>query len=249
MNYTRQQEHSHEQEKDKEDDDYMNIKFEDTKSVSVEPKDLPPSKTKSLKNLEKERREEALETSLLADENNIGLQLLRQMGFTATADEPAALGKGTMEGLVEPIKPVDLGKKRSGLGVSVREDDTQRKRKHSEVEQDTEEQEKAHAEMLKRFQQRQKSQFKASLVQKDIRDARIACEQLDKECGYPESEFWFETSETTEDTETEENPEDLLFQMMVYLRTKHFYCIYCGAKYDSYDELEEECPGIFREDH
>ena len=38
------------------------------------------------------------------------------------------------------------------------------------------------------------------------------------------------------------------FSNILYLETYH-YCIYCGIKYESEDELRKQCPGPFLEDH
>jgi len=40
-----------------------------------------------------------------------------------------------------------------------------------------------------------------------------------------------------------------LKQLLVYLRTTHHYCFYCGAIYDDEVQLEKMCPGLLEEDH
>ncbi|CAE8704321.1 unnamed protein product, partial [Polarella glacialis] len=40
-----------------------------------------------------------------------------------------------------------------------------------------------------------------------------------------------------------------LLQLMTHLRTVHLYCIYCGCKYDSADDMDRNCPGITEEEH
>jgi len=34
-----------------------------------------------------------------------------------------------------------------------------------------------------------------------------------------------------------------------YVRTTHFYCVWCGSAFDDADELEKECPGATKENH
>lgn len=34
-----------------------------------------------------------------------------------------------------------------------------------------------------------------------------------------------------------------------YLRSTHYYCIYCCSKFDSVEDLEGYCPGLTEDDH
>lgn len=43
--------------------------------------------------------------------------------------------------------------------------------------------------------------------------------------------------------------ETQLQDALCYLRLRHFYCLYCGTSFSSYEDLESNCPGITREDH
>uniref|UniRef100_A0A7E4WCF9 G patch domain-containing protein 11 n=1 Tax=Panagrellus redivivus TaxID=6233 RepID=A0A7E4WCF9_PANRE len=47
----------------------------------------------------------------------------------------------------------------------------------------------------------------------------------------------------------EEELTDRLFQFSLYLREKHLYCHWCGAKFDDADQLGEQCPGNSRDAH
>eukprot|EP00931_Biecheleriopsis_adriatica_P009654 TRINITY_DN110716_c0_g1_i1.p1 TRINITY_DN110716_c0_g1~~TRINITY_DN110716_c0_g1_i1.p1 ORF type:complete len:329 (-),score=89.49 TRINITY_DN110716_c0_g1_i1:41-994(-) len=40
-----------------------------------------------------------------------------------------------------------------------------------------------------------------------------------------------------------------LLELMTHLRTVHLYCVYCGCRYDSADDMERNCPGITEEEH
>jgi hypothetical protein len=47
-----------------------------------------------------------------------------------------------------------------------------------------------------------------------------------------------------------EKDEFVKFQMVNdYIRNTYHYCIWCGCKYDSAQELKLECPGNTRKDH
>lgn len=37
--------------------------------------------------------------------------------------------------------------------------------------------------------------------------------------------------------------------MLAYLRREYAYCFWCGAQYDSAEDLKENCPGEAEEDH
>ena len=45
------------------------------------------------------------------------------------------------------------------------------------------------------------------------------------------------------ESEEEFDPVELLDQITSYLRSKYFYCIYCGCMFDDSAQLEAECPG------
>lgn len=43
--------------------------------------------------------------------------------------------------------------------------------------------------------------------------------------------------------------EEMLNLLLNYIRTNFYYCWYCGCRYDTYEELEKNCPGITELDH
>ena len=46
------------------------------------------------------------------------------------------------------------------------------------------------------------------------------------------------------------SPPSLLLSLVCqYLRSSHFFCLYCGTKYASKEEMEELCPGEGEEEH
>jgi hypothetical protein len=44
-------------------------------------------------------------------------------------------------------------------------------------------------------------------------------------------------------------PQAQLEQLLSYLRSRFYYCYFCGAAYASQEELLQACPGAREEDH
>ncbi len=42
---------------------------------------------------------------------------------------------------------------------------------------------------------------------------------------------------------------DKLIELLDLLRYEHYYCFYCGIKYENERDLQSNCPGFFEEDH
>ena len=42
---------------------------------------------------------------------------------------------------------------------------------------------------------------------------------------------------------------DRFQRCLIYLRTVHQYCLFCGFSYDSIDKLNSDCPGLYKDDH
>lgn len=51
------------------------------------------------------------------------------------------------------------------------------------------------------------------------------------------------------DAQTSVNMEQRLFDLLFYLRRRHYYCLYCGCHFRDYDDLESNCPGMLESDH
>ncbi|KAM7536120.1 hypothetical protein Aperf_G00000096573 [Anoplocephala perfoliata] len=47
----------------------------------------------------------------------------------------------------------------------------------------------------------------------------------------------------------ESQPDVILSRLTVYLRDKHFYCFWCGAKFSDSSDLQINCPGPTEDDH
>uniref|UniRef100_A0A915PNV1 G patch domain-containing protein 11 n=1 Tax=Setaria digitata TaxID=48799 RepID=A0A915PNV1_9BILA len=68
-----------------------------------------------------------------------------------------------------------------------------------------------------------------------------------------EAFIYFNGKMAPDDLKVEELPRneiiEKLTELTMYLRNTHFYCIWCGAQYDSKEEMENSCPGGTREEH
>ena len=40
-----------------------------------------------------------------------------------------------------------------------------------------------------------------------------------------------------------------LEELLNYMRTTHLYCFYCGSRYDTKEQLDDMCPGLFEDSH
>ncbi|VIO99323.1 G-patch domain containing protein [Brugia malayi] len=64
---------------------------------------------------------------------------------------------------------------------------------------------------------------------------------------------YFNGNMAPNDLNIDELPEneitEWLMELTIYLRAAHCYCVWCGAQYDSNEELENNCPGRTREEH
>ncbi|KAG8742311.1 hypothetical protein FRC10_001669 [Ceratobasidium sp. 414] len=47
----------------------------------------------------------------------------------------------------------------------------------------------------------------------------------------------------------QKNVQERLAGLVEYLRSKYFYCFWCGASYDNQEDLEQNCPGLDEDDH
>lgn len=246
------------------------------------------SKTKPLKVIEHEKREEGLGIALGAE--NRGFALLQKMGYK----QGMSLGKEG-KGRKEPV-PVEIKLGRGGLGR-----DADNKRKQDQILSYREvmktKRAKYAVEQQKDFRQRMAGMMSEKRIHDDLMKSRRVCEQLDTErkgleepskpyfwpealrkpdaavdddfaeeddepaeyYKHPPDEDDEEEEETAEMAETAEPadeeyelevPEsDQLVALTEYLRTTHFYCLWCGITYNDTEDIEDNCPGDTSADH
>lgn len=119
------------------------------------------------------------------------------------------------------------------------------------------------------FREQQSQSFETSVNKSDLRKCRSACQDLDEKHGLPSSLFWPVISKVTVSSNlirstvvvdaNDRKVEDSEFELMDthvkflatndYLRSQYCYCIWCGFRYDSSEQMEKECPGDTRADH
>ena len=65
-----------------------------------------------------------------------------------------------------------------------------------------------------------------------------------------------EDEDAKEEEQPEEEEEEDLFTtveklnlLLTYIRLEHFYCLYCGISYENQEDMDQNCPGISRDDH
>lgn len=219
--------------------------------------------TKSRKELEEEQRSAGLDRALTSD--NKGFALLQKMGYKpgmklGKQATPSASNKG----LEEPIK-VKVKADRGGLGREelIHEKIAAKEKKKLEIkvwkERET-------ARLTEEYRQRMRDKVVMKQLSGDLRKSQRICEQLDSETGVEEPLrpwFWFsnqsetaddddyyeEEEEEEEEEESALEPEEQLFFILEYLRSKYFYCIWCGTKYEDDNDMDSNCPGMEKDDH
>lgn len=181
---------------------------------------------------ESEARTSGLEKPI--EETNKGFQLLQKMGFKAE------------ERMKKPI-PIEIKTGRSGLGKESAE-----VQKLLDIE----------SGRLKQFKDKTNLTITERWAIKDLKSSQKSCFNLDSEMEIEnpvKEHFWphkvinerklrnteEEESEAVEEME-DENLVDTakkLEEVTIYLRNFHKFCIWCGIKFESMEDMEENCPG------
>ena len=216
--------------------------------------------------LEAERREEGLSVAISSE--NKGFAMLKKMGF----DPSKGLGKSG-EGRKEPVS-VEVKADRAGLGREAALKEIEKKKlaiRARKLNASLSE------NSINEFRARMRLQTTLRQVISDLGKSQRICKILDEEKGITEpDEIWFwpeevpeepeeqdegESSEKKPKLETEETkeeepveieqfePSEQLEMLTSYLRLSHFYCIWCGTKYEDAEDLSSTCPGSTRDDH
>lgn len=230
------------------------------------------NKTVSKKALEHQNRTSGLETALGPD--NKGFALLSKMGYKPGM----GIGKHDNKGRVEPIS-VEVKTGRGGLGKDtaarqwVAEMASMRARmaNHRQAVEG-----KLKVDFSQRVRERREArELERDLKQsqrichqldesKNIVEpeyswfwpAALRSNNPEGNGDDDEEELYNDTvaSEAAEEYDEEEadedwQPSDQLELITHYLRTKHFYCLWCGTSYADDRDMKENCPGITAADH
>lgn len=257
-------------------DDYMNSAFVADLTTSTR-MDQESSSLKTPRHiLELERRQEGLAKPI--DANNRGFAMLRKMGYKEGDSLGVKSSTGdTSDRLTVPLPiPAVPKQDRGGLGTSTTAH--KRSAREMQLEAQYTRQKRMREEETKQrelgtllrdtvysetFAKTTRSLAKQRKIKLDLNLCRAASEDLDKrkqdECSnYVRQDFWQSTqaelklAAALSGEQIEPDPEEeaeTLLAITEHLRTKYFYCHWCGCRYDDKDELEEECPGNSAEDH
>lgn len=198
--------------------------------------------------LEAERRKEGLEKPL--DETNKGFKMLQKMGLSSSTSAAAEKLRAAV-----PIV-AEIRKGRTGLG-------TEALIKEKLDMKLNEMRAQAHASedcYLKTVREK----IVSSQGLRDLFRSQRCCYQLDVENTIKEPNHrWFwpkatreplegclqEDFEDPEENLEHEDTDKKLCEITEYLRLKYLYCIWCGIKYDSMEDIEVSCPGDSKEMH
>eukprot|EP00602_Paraphysomonas_sp_CaronLab_P009790 CAMPEP_0185027174 /NCGR_PEP_ID=MMETSP1103-20130426/11954_1 /TAXON_ID=36769 /ORGANISM="Paraphysomonas bandaiensis, Strain Caron Lab Isolate" /LENGTH=203 /DNA_ID=CAMNT_0027561051 /DNA_START=95 /DNA_END=706 /DNA_ORIENTATION=+ len=200
------------------------------------------------------KRECGLDNAL--DSKNRGFKLLQKFGY-----ESGGLGKDG-GGIEEPLRVEKREKTdRNGLGREVA-------RVHRRMQEQRESYEASLADLQAGFiaSQRHKQQCKEMLS--DIRRCENVIYELDCRQGIKSHNLWPEVERENLETELTEPVEDHSRQAcaldnadefmaalsrlelcITYLRSTYKYCIYCGCDFDTWEDMDNSCPGPLRNDH
>ncbi|KAK9498806.1 hypothetical protein O3M35_003363 [Rhynocoris fuscipes] len=207
----------------------------------------------SVKVLEKEKRDDGLQTPLTSE--NKGFAMLAKMGFKPGS----GLGKSG-DGRAEPV-PINVKTNREGLGRNLI------RREVMELKAKLRKESKKNDNDVDDYRKRIVEEANIRTCKIDLSRSQKACYNLDTKEGILEPDedwFWHDfhknnSEKNTEDCEEEENEDDLidielsvedkLRILTLYLRRTYCYCIWCGTQFDDEKDLQQECPGPTREDH
>ncbi|XP_029642886.1 G patch domain-containing protein 11 isoform X3 [Octopus sinensis] len=124
------------------------------------------------------------------------------------------------QGRSEPV-PIKVKCDREGLGLA-----TKRKEQLAEINKFQEMVKRKHQKLQGNFMQRMSDKFSVKEIEKDLEKCQKVCDELDGRA-----------------------PEEKLEMVIDYLRNTYFYCLWCGATFDSIKDMDENCPGNCRSAH
>lgn len=215
-------------------------------------------RTKSRKQLEEESRNIGLDIAISS--GNKGFAMLQKMGYKPGMKlGPQKESSSSSGGLTEPIK-IQLKTGRGGLGreEEIRKRIVQREERKSKMKVYKEEETER---LTQEFRERMRDKIFKKYLMADLRKSQKVCQQLDSENSVAEpmrSWFWYTVEYSNDEDEDDEigleeedeiEPEEQLAFILDYLRAKYLYCLWCGIKYDSEEDINENCPGTEKDDH
>ncbi|OQR77502.1 coiled-coil domain-containing protein 75-like [Tropilaelaps mercedesae] len=228
-------------------------------------------RTKKRHVIEEEQRNEGLSKPI--DPSNKGFALLSKMGFKpgmtlGAVTKTSASGScytsfdsssNSLERLREPVLVKLKTDGRGGLGLATVKEEKAKQRLKAHLGKALQMGD-GHV-LADEFRKKKRSHFEIRTIRGDLAKSRRVCRLLDLEAGLTEAEnkqFWPPTEPNADEDATaskdgdsdEDAPEDevILRDLTQHLRTRYYYCIWCGCRYCDEDDLAE-CPGDTREAH
>ncbi|TMW50070.1 hypothetical protein DOY81_004880 [Sarcophaga bullata] len=206
----------------------------------------------------------------LAEENK-GFKLLAKMGYKPGQ----ALGKitsndssspGIMESrLTEPIG-ITLKTDRQGLGRQAALQELNERRQ--KIREQRLKKKLGGETSIEEFRRRTNQKYEEKFVLNAFKRCQVTCENLDLESKVNTPELpWFwperiiESKESDEEDPKKEDNNDLkeeqeefsnsekLEMLTNYIRTSYLFCYWCGVRYNNEEDLNDNCPGLTKDDH
>lgn len=256
-------------------DDYMSISFvADDKEGSRKKKQGMIKDTSNKQQRKKQKRfsqQEHMDTNLKVGLNkpieasNKGFKLLEKFGFKK---EEGGLGKfGT--GIQEPLQVRSQLCQPLKLGIGK---ETSLRLVQARIQEELLKHQQNSASLETNFRHSLKHEQECKLLSRDIAQADKVIEQLDQREDIVRHELWppqekdethahdsdidtldveVEDAESREECVADDYP-SLLHKLelrLVYLRSTHAYCLYCGCAFLNLDDMAASCEGPLRGDH
>eukprot|EP00850_Spirogloea_muscicola_P001544 SM000005S17341 [mRNA] locus=s5:1526289:1528495:- [translate_table: standard] len=228
------------------------------------------------KEKEHELREAGMSTSIPS--SNIGFKLLQQMGYQAGQAIGTHLkaGQGRVEPLGLDLKRGRTGLGVDELQRELkrkREEEASRQQLKAQVElEDVRKgfQTRSRGRWEGRKLRADISRARASLgsfgddaepaaeaVPRALREAEAREEEKleplaifrRREGGLADVESSPPKAATGEEEDEELFTPEILYELLERLRSQYFFCLYCGIQYPSFQQMNDECPGLSDEDH
>ncbi len=227
-----------------ESDDYMTILLPDAPKSIIDTTSVKPLGKKQILEIMFEKRLESMETPLPIQSK--GYQMLSKLGY----DGQSGLGKFN-QGIKEPLRVDKRNRESTGLGIeTLSKPLISKKMKSHLIETNLNENENS-------FRERSLQDFKIKTEKNNIKKAVRIISEIDERNSIPQHDLWprdilNHSDDSLDEVDDVESDNDITLKLnkrLNYLRSTHFYCLYCGCQYESVEELNNQCPGENYDDH
>ena len=216
-------------------------KYNNNNNISNNNDNIEPAfkKHKKLKERINEQREYGLNKKI--SKNNIGYKLLQKMGYNENKNKNI------------PIKLI-LNNNKQGLG--------KREYQNKLIIQKSIQIKKNNDKMKQIFIDKSKEYSKYKSNIKWYQSGLRICEELDIKLGINNNPIWYKDNNDNNidgnnldydiDLNIPKNYNESIFKLneiLIYLRDKHYYCLWCGICFKNKMDMNDGCPGLERETH